>query len=113
MNNSLSPYQTQGTVAAYSTGPLTVQSNSQFVLGDPFFTDTRIYQDAQTTSGNFCNRADGKLNRYKKVGGKSRKNRRNSTKKRRSNKKRTSKNKTRTNWAEWSLLDLLDIWLFL
>lgn len=111
MNSGWSPYHTHGTVAAYSTGPLAVEANSQSVKSDPFFTDTKIYQDAQTTSGNYCNRADGKLIRYKKVGGRTRKKSRKSTKKGLNKKSTSKKNKTQTSNSEWNLLDLLDIWL--
>ena len=117
-----SDYSSNGTVAAYSTGPFAVKNIHNTYDVAPFFSQTSIYQKSNTTSGNYCNKADGKLTKYKQAGG--RRTRRKSPVKKnskRSNKRkrthRSGSNKflsqlTGLTETQLRMLDLLDIIVF-
>ena len=117
-----SSYNSNGTVGAYSTGPLAVKNIHSTYDVAPFFSETGIYQKSNTTSGNYCNKADGKLTKYSQAGGnktrRKRKVKRNSKKRTRNIREsllRPSKSLSKlTGLTETQLkmLELLDIIVF-
>ena len=117
-----SDYNSNGTVAAYSTGPLAVKNLHNTYDVAPFFSDTSIYQKSNTTSGNYCNKADGKLTKYNQSGGRKTRRKRRS---KRNSKKRTSNTRksipspgkslsklTGLTETQLKMLELLDIVVF-
>ena len=88
------PYDPNQTVAAYSTGPLAVENQNQLFDIAPFFNDNTIYQKNNTTSGNYCNKANGTFKRYNQVGG-GRSRTKNSKKTARKTVKKTVKRKSK------------------